>query len=99
MNVVWQVALLLAASRTVIVTVVTPIPTRVPAAGDCVIEVTPQLSVATTEPVKFGTGAWPLLFAEADCGGAQLTITGDVLSMTVTVCVADAVLLLASFAV
>ena len=56
-----QVLKLPAASVTVIVTVVTPVPTTVPSAGDCVITSDPdgvQLSVAVTAEVKLGTGAW-----------------------------------------
>ena len=59
-NVLEQVLLFPEASVTVIVTVVTPVPTEVPAAGDCVITNDPvavQLSVADTLPVKFGTVA------------------------------------------
>lgn len=49
-----QVVVLPAASATVIVTVVAPRPTIEPATGDCVTEVTAQLSVAVTPPVKSG---------------------------------------------
>jgi hypothetical protein len=64
-----QVTVLLAASFTVIVTTVTPVETRVPAEGDCVIvrlaaEV--QLSVTATLTVKSGTDAWQKAFAKAD---------------------------------
>ncbi len=58
-----------AASVTVIVTVVTPIDTSVPAAGDCVITsegVAVQLSVAVTLAVKSGTEAWHEALAKAD---------------------------------
>ena len=57
-----------AASVTVIVTVVTPDPTSVPAVGDWVITseaAAVQLSVAVTPVVKFGTDAWQLLLAFA----------------------------------
>ena len=67
-NVVVQVVELLAASFTVIVTVVAPVPTSVPATGDCVIisePATVQLSVDATPPVKLGTAAWQLVFALA----------------------------------
>ena len=52
-----------------IVTLVIPVETNVPAAGDCVIvrlasEV--QLSVAVTLAVKSGTEAWQEAFAKAD---------------------------------
>ena len=59
-NVVEHVLELFAASFTVIVTAVMPVPTSVPADGDCVITSEPcavQLSVATTEPIKLGTAA------------------------------------------
>ena len=59
-NVVVQVALLLAASFTVIVIVVTPLVTSVPAAGFCVTvkeAASVQLSVATTPPITLGTAA------------------------------------------
>ena len=62
-NVLVQVLLFKAASFTVIVTVVTPVPTSVPAVGDCVIVNEPdavQLSVAVTAPVKSGTADWQL---------------------------------------
>jgi len=59
-KVVVQVALLFAASFTVIVIVVTPFVTSVPAAGFCVAvseAASVQLSVATTPPITFGTAA------------------------------------------
>lgn len=59
-KVVVQVAELSDSSFTVIVIVVWPLPTSVPAAGLCVIvsEVAGvQLSVAATPPVTSGTGA------------------------------------------
>jgi hypothetical protein len=49
-----QVVVLPAASATVMVTEVAPRPTIEPAAGACVTEVTAQLSVAVTVPVKSG---------------------------------------------
>ena len=49
-----QVVVLPAASATVMVTEVAPRPTIEPAAGACVTEVTAQLSVAVTAPVKSG---------------------------------------------
>ena len=64
-----QVAELLAASFTVMVTVVTPVETRVPAGGDWVIvsiEAAVQLSVAFTLAVNFGSDAWQFAFAFAD---------------------------------
>ena len=68
-NVVEQVAALLAASFTVIVTVVTPVETSVPAVGDWVMvrfAAVVQLSVAVTLAVKSGTADWQLAFARAD---------------------------------
>src|SRR5437667_1160987 len=55
-----QVDSLVAASVTCKVTVVTPNPTNVPAAGVCVIlsGALPLQSLATTLVVKSGTGAW-----------------------------------------
>ena len=64
-----QVAELLAASFTVMVTIVTPVETSVPAIGDCVIvkaEDAVQLSVAVTKAVKSGTIAWQLALALTD---------------------------------
>ena len=58
-----------AASVTVMVTVVTPVDTSVPAAGDCVITsevVAVQLSVAVTLAVKSGTADWHEVLAKAD---------------------------------
>ena len=58
-----QVLELPAASVTVIVTVVTPVPTSVPAVGDWVIiseAAAVQLSVAVTPVTKLGTAAWQL---------------------------------------
>ena len=64
-----QFAELLAASVTVMIIVVTPVETRVPAIGDCVIvkaDDAVQLSVAVTLAVKSGTIAWQLALAFAD---------------------------------
>ena len=64
-----QVTELLAASFTVMVTVVTPVETRVPAEGDWVMvraEAAVQLSVAVTLAVKLGSIAWQFAFAFAD---------------------------------
>ncbi len=44
-----------------------------------------QLSVAMMLPAKFGTDAWQFAFALFVCGGAQLMIKGDCVSLTVTV--------------
>ncbi len=63
-----QVVGLPAASFTVMVTVVAPVDTSVPDAGDCVmtrLAAVVQLSVAVTLPVKSGTAAWQLPFALA----------------------------------
>jgi len=64
-----QVTELLAASFTVMVTTVTPVETRVPATGDCVMVnagAAVQLSVAVTLAVKSGTAAWQEAFAKED---------------------------------
>ena len=87
-NVVEQVAALFAASFTVMIMLVTPVETSVPAVGDWVIvrlaaEV--QLSVAVTFAVKSGTAAWQDALAKADWAGAQVTMIGAVLSVTVKV--------------
>ena len=97
-----QVVALLAASFTVIVTIVTPVVTTVPAIGDCVITnalVAEQLSVATTAEVKSGTVAPQLAFANAVCAGPQLLIIGAVLSNTVNVVVQVTLLFDVSFTV
>jgi len=63
-----QVAKLPPASVTEIVTMVTPVETRVPAAGDWVIVsagAAVQLSDATTPEVKSGIAAWQFASAEA----------------------------------
>jgi hypothetical protein len=83
---VLQVAELPEASATVMLTGVTPVPARVPAAGDWVItndDEAVQLSVALMLAVKSGTVAWQSALAKADCAAAQLTITGAELSVTV----------------
>jgi hypothetical protein len=85
-----QVALLFAASFTVIVIVVTPVVTSVPAAGLWVTVNEPdgvQLSLAATPAVTSGTGAWQAEFADAPVGAGQVEITGGVVSATVTVAV------------
>ena len=56
-NVVVHVVKLLDASVTVIVTVCGPMPTSVPATGDCVMVTLLHVSLATTLPVKLGTAA------------------------------------------
>lgn len=85
------------------VTDVTPRPTMVPAAGDCVYVNAPvavQLSVTVTDPVKSGSGDVQVLeVVNPDCGGAHAEITGAVLSVTVTVCVHIAILPLPSVTV
>ena len=54
-SVATHVVVLPAASIAVSVTVVVPTETVAPAAGDCVKDVTPQLSVAVEPATKFGT--------------------------------------------
>src|SRR5213596_4250646 len=84
-----QVDSLVAPSLTCSVTVVRPRPTRVPAVGVCVIDsgVEPLQSVATTPPVKSGTGAWQRPLAKALWFEAQVVMVGGVLSVTVKVAV------------
>src|SRR5438128_2041325 len=75
-NVVVQVALLVAASVAVTVMVCTPNPTSVPAAGDWlkVIPLVPlQLSLALTPPSSSGTRAGQCVPALALVGAGQLT--------------------------
>src|SRR3989442_87738 len=100
-NVVVQVALLLAASVAVTMITCTPNPTRVPAVGDWlkVIPLVPlQLSLALTPPNTFGTAARQLVPALALLGAGQITV-GTVSSVTVNVVVQVALLLAASVAV
>src|SRR5216117_855486 len=80
-----QVDSLVAASVTCSVTVVTPRPTSVPAAGVWVIDsgAEPLQSLATTPLVKSGTGAWHSPLAKALWFEAQVVIVGGVLSVTV----------------
>src|SRR5882724_1342076 len=85
-----QVDSLFAASMTCSVTVVTPRPTSVPAAGVWVIcsGADPLQSVATRPLlVKSGTAAWQTPSAKALWLLAQVVITGRVLSVTVKVAV------------
>ena len=82
-----QVDVLPTASLTVIVTVVTPVPTVVPAAGLCVIVTDEQLSLATTPLVKSGTVDWQLPFALAVWFDPHEVIVGAVTSLTVKVLV------------
>src|SRR5204862_462870 len=74
---------LLAASLTCSVTIVTPGVTELPAAGVWVTVTGPLQSVATTPAVKFGTDAWQVTSAKAFWSGAQVVMTGGVLSLTV----------------
>ena len=98
-KVVVQFVLLPEASVTVIVIIVTPEPTKVPAAGLCVfVNALPQ-SVAVTRPVTLGTAAWQLPLAFAVCAGAHAVITGAVISLFVTLNVQVCVLPAASVAV
>src|SRR5947209_427224 len=82
MNEVVQVLKLPATSVAVMVTVLVPRPTRVPMVGLCVMVVAPQLSVATTAFVKFGTAAWQLALADAEMLVAHWVIVGAVVSRT-----------------
>src|SRR5207247_9844942 len=85
-----QVDSLFAPSITCKVTVVTPKPTNVPAAGVCVIctAADPLQSLATRPPVvKSGTGAWQTPSATALWLVAQVLIVGGVLSVTVKLAV------------
>src|SRR5204863_4219450 len=100
-NVVVQVALLVAASVAVTVITCTPNPTSVPAAGDWlkVIPLVPlQLSLALTPPNTSGTAARQLVPALALVGAGQITV-GAVSSLTVKVVVQVALLVAASVAV
>src|SRR6267142_2334742 len=94
-----QVDSLFAASMTCKVTVVTPNPTSVPAAGVWVIcsGADPLQSVATRPlVVKSGSGAWQTPSAKALWFEAQVVITGAVLSVTVKLAVQVDSLLAAS---
>src|SRR5207244_7071419 len=76
-NVVVQVALLVAASVAVTVITCTPNPTSVPAAGDWlnVIPLVPlQLSLALTPPKTSGTAARQFVPALALVGAGQITV-------------------------
>src|SRR6266487_403028 len=100
-NVVVQVALLVAASVAVTVITCTPNPPRVSAAGDWlkVIPLVPlQLSLALTPPCTSGTAARQLVPALTLVGAGQLTV-GAVSSVTVKVVVHVALLVAASVAV
>src|SRR5439155_15791608 len=100
-NVVVQVALLVAASVAVTVIVCTPNPTSVPAVGLWlkVIPLVPlQLSVALTPPNTSGTAARQLVCALSLVGAGQITV-GAVASVTVKVVVQVALLVAASVAV
>lgn len=88
MKLVVHVLPLFAASFTVIVIVVVPKPTIVPAAGFCVTVNEPgdvQLSVAETCAVTLGTGAWQLEPVVVVNAAGQDVITGGVASITVNV--------------
>src|SRR5262245_54109077 len=94
-----HVTVLLAASLTMIVTLVAPRPTSVPAAGDWVMVTTLHASVATISVVRFGMATWQFALAERERLVAQVRIMGGMLSWTVMVKVQALVLLLASLAV
>jgi hypothetical protein len=93
-----QVAVLPAASVTVMVTGCTPGASNDPATGDCV-RVVAQSSVATTEERKSGKLATQFVLALAMKSGAQSVITGAVVSTTVTTTTQVEVLLYASLTV
>src|SRR6059036_1302014 len=100
-NVVVQVALLVAASVAVTVITCTPNPTSVPAAGDWlkVIPLVPlQLSLALTPPNTSGTAARQFVPALTLVGAGHITV-GAVSSVTVKVVVQVALLVAASVAV
>src|SRR5438034_1383226 len=100
-NVVVQVAMLVAPSVAVTVITCTPNPTSVPAAGDWlnVIPLVPlQLSLALTPPNTSGTAARQLVPALVLLGAGQITV-GAVSSVTVNVVVQVALLVAASVAV
>src|SRR5213078_4888760 len=100
-NVVVQVALLVAASVAVTVITCPPNPTSVPAAGDwlkVIPFVPPQLSLAVTPPNTSGTAARQLVPALALVGAGQVTV-GTAVLFTVKVVVQVALLVAASVAV
>src|SRR5882724_1722315 len=100
-NVVVQVALLVAASVAVTVITCTPNPTSVPAAGDWlkVIPLVPlQLSLALTPPNTSGTAARQFVPALALGVAEQITV-GTVSAVTVKVVAQVALLVAASVAV
>ncbi len=82
-KVVVQLAVLPAASATVITTLVAPRPTIVPAAGDCVVETTAQLSVDVVVAVKSGNAIWQAPPTAAVCAGAQAVMVGAAMSWIV----------------
>src|SRR2546422_3319036 len=89
-NVAVQVDSLFAASLTCKVTVVTPRPTSVPAAGVWrICSGTAPLHSVALRPlvVKSGSGAWQRPSAKALWLEAQVVITGGMLSVTVKVAV------------
>ena len=92
-----QLAVLPAASATVMVTVLAPRLAVEPAVGDCVTtKLVLQLSAATTPVVKSGTSAVQLASAFTDWSAAQVVMLGAVASTTVTVAVQVVVLPAAS---
>src|SRR5215813_3910148 len=97
-NVVVAVLVFPAASVAVSVIVCVPTPTTVPAAGLCMTLTGPQLSLAMAADATLGISACPLLSACTVVGAGAVNI-GAVLSITVTVCVADALFPDASVAV
>ncbi|OQC01773.1 MAG: hypothetical protein BWX80_03312 [Candidatus Hydrogenedentes bacterium ADurb.Bin101] len=86
-SIAWQVAGLALSSVTVIVTVWSPMASKAPAVGFCVITRFPtglQLSEAATAAVKSGTVPWQEASALTDWFGPQAVMTGAVVSTTVT---------------
>src|SRR5438045_2802584 len=87
---------------TVMVTVVLPRPTIVPAAGDWLMVSDAdgvQLSLAVTSPVRLGKAIWLAPLADCVRFGAQAVIVGACASSTVTVKAQDDALPAASVAV
>jgi len=86
-SVAWQVAKLPLSSVTVRATVWSPVASRVPAVGFCLITRFPtgeQLSEATTAAVKSGTAPWHKMSALTVWFGPQSLMTGAVVSTTST---------------
>ena len=100
-KVVVQEALFPAASVAVTVIVCAPVPTSVPAAGDCtnVIALAAlQLSLTVTPAKTFGTAAWQFAPVPTLVAAGQVNV-GGVLSVTVKLVVQEELLPVASVAV